>query len=85
MKTIRTPNNIEVLLHYYRCPCPHPRVNAPAVQQVIQEFLEMGVLQFVNVDVYRTTELGDAWVQALCNTPPPRTVFVDAAGNVLSQ
>lgn len=46
----------------------------------------MGVLNRTTENgIYKTTDLGDAWVQALCNTPPPRKAFVDEQGRILIQ
>ena len=85
MKTIYSPNNINVLLHYH-CSCePHPRLEASAVSEALQEFLRIGAL--VKDDStgsgYRTTPMGQAWVQALCNVAPPQQAFVDEHGTVL--
>lgn len=82
MKNIYSPNNIEVLLHFHTCPHPHPRIDAPAVKEAIMQFLEIGAIVVFD-DTYITTRLGHAWVDALCNTPPPRLVFIDEAGRVL--
>ena len=46
------------------------------------QFLEIGAIVVFD-DTYITTRLGHAWVDALCNTPPPRLVFIDEAGRVL--
>lgn len=88
MKTIYSPNNIDVLLHCYSQKGPHPRLEALAVQDSIMEFISMGVVEVLKREkegtIYKTTPLGDAWVQALCNVPPPRMAFIDQNGAVLT-
>lgn len=83
MKTIGTPNNIDVLLHCYSCRGPHERIDAPAVQGAISELLDAGAIENVGDRIYTATALGKAWALALCNVPPPRNVFVDEQGRVL--
>ncbi len=81
---IKTPNNIEVLLHCYVSPNPHPRVRAASVQESLNAFLEIGAIEPSGGETYRTTPLGDAWVKALCNVPIPRAAFVDESGKILA-
>jgi hypothetical protein len=82
--TLRTPNNIEVLLHYYYSPDPHPQHTALAVEEAITVLLGYGCLQPENTPrVYKVTPLGAAWIQLLCATPIPRVAYVDAAGKVI--
>lgn len=61
--------------------------DAPAVREITEEFLRLGVICFDNNNhgaiAYTTTDLGKAWVQALCNVPIPRTAFIDEQGRVL--
>jgi len=86
MTTIATPNNIEVLLW---CHCRvglHERIEAPAVHDTLMEFLQMGAIEREVGEPehhFTTTPLGRAWVQALCNVPPPKSVFVDESGRAL--
>lgn len=86
--TIATPNNIDVLLHYFRGSNePHPRLEAPAVQEALDLFVQCGALERVNgsenYGIYRVTPMGKAWVSALCLTEIPQRAFVDAHGRVL--
>jgi len=84
MDRIYSPNNIEVLLHCHTRPQPHPRLDAGAVRDAIGEFLRLGAIEpDEEANCWRTTPLGKAWVQALCNVPPPRTAFVDEHGNLI--
>jgi len=83
METIYSPSNIEVLLHCHTCPRPHPRLEAGAVKDAIMMFLHLGAIEPDTKNNYKTTPMGKAWVQALCNVRPPRPAFVDESGNVL--
>jgi hypothetical protein len=85
MTTIGCPSNIEVLLWCHLERNAHPKADAPAINETIKEFLSMGVIETVDAvkGVYKTTPLGDAWVQALCNVKVPQPAFVDEQGRVL--
>ncbi len=85
--TIMTPNNIEVLLHFYTTSAPHPRRDAQAVINATQLLLEFKCIEPSpgpsERNCYRTTPLGAAWVRALCNVEMPTVTYVDSAGNIL--
>lgn len=80
---IGPPSNIEVLLHCHVTPGPHPRAGAPAVEEALDFFMRLGAIEPDGRRGHRTTALGIAWVKALCRTPMPRRVYVDASGAVL--
>lgn len=80
--TIGTPSNIEVLLHFHTNPEPHPRLDAPAVRDAVLMLLDEEAIYSFK-DGYRTTAKGRAWVQALCNVPPPRVAYIDESGKPL--
>lgn len=88
MNTIFSPNNIEVLLHCHCSAFRHPREDAPAVKEAIEELLKEGAITANHPQEidrpYITTTKGAAWVQALCNVPPPRSVWVDEQGKILN-
>ncbi len=85
MTKIFSPCNIEVLLYYHTKGFnPHPRIDASAVRDAIQEFANMGCITALGPpDCYKTTPKGKAWVEALCNVECPRMAFVDSNGMVL--
>lgn len=76
-----TPSDIEVLLHFYTCPEPHPREDAPAVRDAINGFLTAGLLirrpSSRPCDVYEVTDGGRMLVEMLCATPFPERRWVD--------
>lgn len=68
-----SPCDIEILLHYWCYPVPHPRADAPAVQESIQRFIDAGI--FVRCDHAASgingTEACRVLVEALCAVPFP--------------
>lgn len=83
MTTIDSPNNIDILLHFYcTLGVPHPRQGAPAVDEAIKEMVDDGVLR-AGATSFQITNLGRAWVTALCSTPKPKLAYVDSNGNML--
>lgn len=84
---IHCPSNIEVLLHCHCYPVPHPRLEGPAVRDAIKMFRDLGAIEERPPlkDVYATTLLGRAWVEALCMVPPPRLVYLDEQGRTVGK
>jgi hypothetical protein len=75
-----TPNHIEVLLHYHVSVEEHPRPLAPAVQEAVQWFLDVGLLE-PSIDKgfrspYHTTERARVLIDAWCSQPLPVQVWV---------
>lgn len=77
-----TPVEIEVLLHYYYSPVPHPSHNSPAVTDTIHKFREDGIFT-KNVHPELTLK-GRAWLKLILNTPYPTECFIDQYGNVIN-
>jgi hypothetical protein len=82
--TLRTPNDIEVLIHCHCCPDPHPRIDAPAVKEALRHLAEWKAI-VPSDQGWKTTALGAAWLCALSRVPIPttRSFFVDADGELL--
>ena len=79
-----TPNDIDILLHYYTTPEEHGRIAAPAVSETVHSFLDRGILRLVTSDEkarwagsYRVTEKGNKLVEMLCATPDPVNRWID--------
>lgn len=88
MTSLKCPLNISLLLHCYVSPEPIENYGAPSKSEGISMLLEAGAIAVLEgqpkeMGLYRTTPLGRAWVEALCNVPPPKQVFVDEGGRVL--
>lgn len=84
-----TPSQIEILIHYHiNNKDPHPRVDAPAVQEAVALFVREGVLKPVvrgvhplphpaTLGPHQTTDRGHALVKMLCDTPFPVAQWID--------
>lgn len=84
-KSIFTPNDIDVLLHYYCCPSPHPRIEAPAVSESVRKMMRLGLLELTGEPLtHTTTDRGDAHVKQLCRLTLPTKAWVDERGVVIS-
>lgn len=88
--SIMTPHDIEVLLHHHCSNQPWPRQGASAYEETISDFISWGVMKAFPEDqpkphmTFNTTQLGCAWVKALCNVPMPRMVFLDGQGKEIT-
>jgi len=78
-----TPNEIEVLIHCHVSPTDHPRKDAPAVRDALQNFLHCELVE--NVDgIYYTTSRGRAHIAQLCNIEFPAQAWVTKHGEIIS-
>lgn len=69
---IRTPSNLEILLHFHASPEKHPRYDAPAVREGVSYLLEQEMLARTKVDfVYTTTEKAKYYLSYLMAVPFP--------------
>ncbi len=79
-----TPNDIEVMLHYYTSPVGHPRIHASAVRDAVERFVNAGLLVHKNdtpttvndLNAYEVTKGGRMYVEALCAVPIPTQQWV---------
>jgi hypothetical protein len=82
-----TPNHIEIFIHYFVSPSDvaHPRRGSPAVFEAIWDLRNAGILDPIDedLDMYRVTDKGRAWMAMLLGTPMPQLVWVDASGKVV--
>jgi len=84
--TYLTPNALHVLIYHHFSLAPHPRHHAPAVKEARESFIKRGVLHPVEIlgsvirddspvradhRIFKTTELGQKWVEKLCRTTCP--------------
>jgi len=65
-----TPNHLEVLIHCYCSPAVHERAYAPAVKEAIEFFLSRQMIE-AQGEYYKTTDKGEAWLDALLEVPLP--------------
>lgn len=80
---IHSPANIEFLLWCHTHVTPFPQIEMPMYAELASSFLELGVIKTEGLNVFETTELGKAWVEALCKVEMPRTAYVDQHGTIL--
>jgi hypothetical protein len=80
-----TPNDIEIILHYYTTQEPHPRKDAFAVVESTQNFINNKILEhsFNNESGYEVTPKGEAYIKLLLSIPFPEEVFLDQYGNTI--
>lgn len=80
-----TPSSIEVILHYYYSPEPHPQWRTATVQLFLNNFIREGLIvpDSMKAGFYKTTPRGDAWVEMICHTPYPveQNVWFDPRTN----
>lgn len=68
---LRTVNNLEVLLHCYVSPSPHPRYDTPAVKEAIYELTANDLIYCVGDRLFSTTPKGVFMVNHLLSIPLP--------------
>jgi hypothetical protein len=73
-----TPNDLDILIHYYVCPDIHERYYAPAVMESCREFVQSGIFVSSGEDgIFSVTEKGRAWMELILNTPMPILKWID--------
>lgn len=77
MACIGTPSNLELLLHHYYSPEPHPRRHAPAIRQG-ERFLmlELMIRSTSTEGVWEVTDKGITFIKHLLTVPFPEQVWV---------
>jgi len=77
-----TPNCLTILIHYYVCPEPHPRIGAMACQKTVKIFIDDGIFEVVadRKDMYVVTEKGRAWIRMILKTPYPIPAYINSNG-----
>ena len=79
-----TPNAIEILIHCHVSREPHPRRNAPAVEEELKSLRINGLIFLVAPDCYQTTDRGRAHVEQLCGIAWPTSCWIGADGRVIN-
>ena len=72
-----TPNELEILIHYYICSEKHPRFDAPAVREAIDMFMACDVMRYLPDGQIRVTKRGRIWMGMILKTPIPTWIFID--------
>lgn len=71
-----SPFDIKMVLHFYACLDQFPNANAPIYAELRDALIDAGLVEF-REGIPRTTELGDAFVGLLLDTPIPVVKYVD--------
>lgn len=81
MNEIGSPLDIKLLLHCFVSAETYEPWSKSA-EEGLAKLREVGAIEPVgdNFTKFRCTKLGQAWVNILCSTPPPRVAFLDAQG-----
>ena len=76
-----TPFHLTLLLHTHTSPKTYDPWSRLA-NEYLEDLQEMGALTTdePNLTKYKTTPLGEAWINAILNTPLPRIAFLDQNG-----
>lgn len=80
-----TPVQVEVLMHYYYKNDEPPNFDAPSTQDAIGHFLNIGCFEHDpdSTTNFELTDLGNAFVKAICRVPVPKIAYIDVDGDVL--
>lgn len=78
-----TPNDIEVLIHCYCRTGVHPRIDAPAVEECIKDFLSNELIEKVADNEYRTTLRGVSHITQLCDLKLPILKWTNEQGEII--
>lgn len=86
--SLRTANNLEVLIHCYVSPVIHPRFDAPAVQDALRELQQNDLIYRRGTgpsNIFGTTKKGGFLLDYLLSVPFPieHTEFVIPEKQVL--
>lgn len=91
---IGSPANIKFLLHcHLNYDSVFDRFESPHHVELIADWLDAGVIKKHEIFgatpctpiSFKTTALGEAWVEALCRVPMPKLAYLDEAGRVLTE
>lgn len=74
-RLIGSPSNLELLLHCYYSPEPHPRSDAPAIIEGKAYLAEHDMIEMRD-GIWRATDKGAAFVQHLMTIPFPEVRWV---------
>lgn len=79
-----TPFELQALMHCYTKRDVYMPGNDRA-QQILAQFVTHGIIEPDDEipNVFRTTELGRAWVRVILTTPVPTARYVDQHGEVI--
>ena len=71
-----SPYEIEVMLHHYASSSPFPRAGARVYPECTEKLIAKGLLESCDGGL-QATELGQAFIRMLCETPVPVAEYRD--------
>lgn len=74
MACIRTPSDLEVLIHCHVSPTVHPRASAPAIIDGISRLCAYGLIEKDDRH-YTTTQKGKFYLEHLLKQPFPVEIY----------
>ena len=77
-----TPSDLELLIHCHVSPAPHPRLDAPAIQEGLRKLLHHDIIcPTAQTGVYNATPRGKAHIEQLRALPFPEQAYIDYKGD----
>lgn len=75
-----TPLKVEMLLHYFYSSVDFPNIDSDACQAAIDDFVKLGIMKRLSIaneyKVQVNKEAVELYVEAICNVPLPKQVWV---------
>ncbi len=80
-----TPLQLSLLVHACTCTGPHPNRGFPAVEDAVRQLIRLGAAALApQANCLTASQMGHAWLQALCAVQPPRRAWVNQEGAVVA-
>lgn len=79
-----TPLEVEILMHCHSRAHNPSNMDAPAVKGVIEQFSFRKVIELRD-DIWKTTDLGEAWVKIICDVKRPTVAYLDEQGDIIGE
>ena len=76
-----SPFKLSMLIHFYTSPVPFPRLDTEIYRSTLAEFRALSLIETSGDNIWATTLLGAAWLDAMLNVPTPvQRLAFDQAG-----
>lgn len=73
---IRSPLNLEILLHFHCMAGPLPNISAPAVQEGIKYLIQHELIDTSQVSIHCVTAKGKAYIEHILQVPFPEQHWI---------
>lgn len=79
-----TPLHIELLVHGCTSSGKFPNRGYPAVEAALGDLRRLDAIELCDApNMFRATEMGQAWLKLICRTPAPTQAWIDAERRVI--